>query len=57
MPKKEESNINVIEELNIQVLQDTIKSLEETKLKLLLTIKELGLKGSSNNPNFFSHSI
>jgi hypothetical protein len=41
MPKKEESNINVIEELNIQVLQDTIKSLEETKLKLLLTIKEL----------------
>ena len=42
MPKaKEDSNVNVTEILNIQILQDTIKSLEETKLKLLLTIQEL----------------
>jgi chromosome segregation ATPase len=32
---------NVTEVLNIQILQETIKSLEENKLKLVQTIKEL----------------
>jgi chromosome segregation ATPase len=32
---------NVTEALNIQILQETIKSLEENKLKLVQTIKEL----------------
>lgn len=42
MPKeKGDSNTNVTEILNIQILQDTIKNLEETKLKLLLNIQEL----------------
>lgn len=39
---KESSDPNAIaESLNIGILQDTIKTLEETKLKLLITIKEL----------------
>jgi chromosome segregation ATPase len=38
---KSDSNVNVTEILNIQILQDTIRTLEETKLKLLQTVKEL----------------